>query len=92
MPRTVWVVSDQIGMKIPFAQVKVGDVLVVNCGEFVAVDGVILTGEATVNLFLRTGNATPITVRADDQVYTTTFVTGGRLQGQVKQIPHRAIA
>ena len=91
-PRQVWVVDEHIEMKIPFAQVKVGDVVVVNRGEFVPVDGVIMAGEATVNLMLRTGKAMPVAVRAGDPISTTAFVIEGRLRVRVEQIPLRADA
>jgi len=89
-PRMVWVVNEHVEVKMPFTDVKIGDVVAVNRGEFVPVDGVITAGEATVNLVLRTGNATPIAVRAGDQVYTATFVTTGRIRVQVEQLPQRA--
>jgi cation transport ATPase len=91
-PRQVWVVDENIEVKMPFTQVKVGDVVVVNRGEFVPVDGVITVGEATVNLVLRTGNATPVVVRAGDPVSTSAFVTEGRIRVRVEQIPRRADA
>lgn len=88
-PRMVWIVNDTVEMKVPFAQVKVGDVVVVNRGEFVPVDGVITTGEATVNLMLRTGQTTPLIVRTGDPVYTAAFVTEGRIRVRVEQITRR---
>lgn len=90
-PREVWVVNENIEMKRPFAEVRVGDVIAVNRGEFIPVDGVVVAGEATVNLILRTGNTTPLAVRAGDQVYMATIVTAGRIRVQVEQLPQSAM-
>jgi len=85
-PRAVWIVQDTVEVKVPFDQVKVGDVVVISRGEFVPVDGVITAGTATVNLMLLTRSTTPTTVDVGDKIYTSTFVTEGRISVQVEEI------
>lgn len=90
-PREVWVVSNtgennSVEMKIPFADLKIGDTLVISRGEFIPVDGVITVGEAKLNLLLLTRSTTPVTVGVGDKVYTTAFVLEGRIRIQVENI------
>lgn len=85
-PRTVWVVRDTVEVKLPFDEIKVGDLLVVNRGEFIPVEGVVTAGSAKVNLLLITRSANPVTVGSGEYVYPTTFVMEGRLQVRVEKI------
>lgn len=97
-PRTVWVVNDMadedgtaaenssVEMKVAFSDVKVGDIVVVNRGEFIPVEGVVTAGTAKVNLFLLTRSPTPVNVGVGDKVYTATFVVEGRIRVQVEKI------
>ncbi|MFN8495336.1 MAG: hypothetical protein U0350_47500 [Caldilineaceae bacterium] len=90
-PREVWVVSttddsNTVEMKIPFTDLKVGDTLVVNRGEFIPIDGVITAGDAKLNLLLLTRSPTPVAVSVGDKVYTMSFVIEGRIRIQVENI------
>lgn len=85
-PRMVWLVRDTIEVKVPFDEVKVGDLIVVNRGEFIPVDGVVTAGRAKVNFLLLTRSPTPVEVGVGEHVYTTTFVVEGRLQVQVEKL------
>ena len=86
-PRAVWVIRDTIEVKVPFGDVKVGDVIVVSRGEFIPVAGVVTGGAAKVNLLLLTRSPTPVAVDIGDMVYTATFVTEGRLLIRVEKLP-----
>lgn len=86
-PRAVWVIRDAVEVKVPFADVKVGDVIVVSRGEFIPVAGVITGGSAKVNLLLITRSPAPVDVGIGDTVYATTFVIEGRLQVRVDKTP-----
>lgn len=48
-PRSVWVLLDGTEMEIPFAQLKAGDVLVLDVGHTIPVDGVIVEGIASID-------------------------------------------
>jgi cation transport ATPase len=88
-PQTVWVerstgaepsMEQGIEMKIPFDELRTGDILVANRGEFIPVNGLVTSGEATLNLLLLTRSGTPMTVATGDRVYRGAFVTEGRLR------------
>lgn len=86
-PRAVWVIRDTIEVKVPFSDVKVGDIIVVSRGEFIPVAGVVTGGAAKVNLLLLTRSPAPVAVSIGDMVYATTFVTEGRLLVRVEKLP-----
>ncbi|MBX3012987.1 MAG: hypothetical protein KF832_15835 [Caldilineaceae bacterium] len=90
-PSSVWIVREPDSatpyeVKVPFADLKVGDHIVVNRGEFIPADGVIVAGTANVNLLLLTRSPMPLVVGIGDSVAATTFVIEGRIQVQVQQL------
>lgn len=86
-PETVWVLQNDVEMKLPFDEVAPGDLLVANRGEFVPVSGVITEGSARVTLVLVSQNPEPIEMGVGDQIPARAFVIEGRIVVQVEQIP-----
>lgn len=92
-PQMVWVLRDSntstaqsVQVKIPFADLKTADVLVISRGEFIPVNGVVTSGEATISLLLLNGSGARVAVGAGEQVYRGAFVTEGSLQIKVDRI------
>lgn len=90
-PDTIWVVNSTsegqtVELKVPFTEVKIGDIVVVNKGEFVPVEGVVTAGAAKLNLLLLNRSPTPVAVSVGDHVATAAFVMEGRLCVQVEQL------
>ena len=71
-PQTARVVRNGTEKLLPAEQVKVGDVLRVLPGETVAVDGVILSGQTSVNQAVMTGESLPVDKTAGDEVFSGT--------------------
>ena len=63
-PRQVWVVQNGVEVQIPFEEVQAGDVVVVNAGEIIPVDGIINNGLASIDQRLLTGEAQPVDCEA----------------------------
>lgn len=76
---TAWVERDGEVKKIPFAQVAVGERVVVGAGDMVPVDGIVAEGEATVNQSSVTGESLPIPKEPGIDVLAGTVVEDGRL-------------
>jgi len=66
-------------LKIPAAELLVGDVIVVRPGEKIATDGVVLDGMSAVDASLVTGESVPVDVCPDSLVTGATINTSGRL-------------
>lgn len=84
-PRSAWVLVDSTEYEVPFAQVKVGDVVVVNAGETIPVDGNIIQGSASIDQHILTGEAQPVEKGHGDQVLASTTVLSGKVQIQVER-------
>jgi heavy metal translocating P-type ATPase len=71
-PRTARVVRDGVESIIPAEQVQVGDILRVLAGETIAVDGVIISGQTSINQAVMTGESLPVDKGVGDEVSSGT--------------------
>lgn len=84
-PRFVWVVCNGSETRLPFEQLQIGDSVVVGAGETIPIDGTILTGTASIDQHMLTGEAQPVEKSRGDAVYAATIVLAGRLHIRVEQ-------
>jgi Cu2+-exporting ATPase len=85
-PSKVWILQDGIEVEMPLEQVKMNDILVVNTGEVISVDGTIIDdGIATIDQQVLTGESQPVEKEKGDQVFASTFVIAGRIHVKVEQ-------
>ncbi len=77
MPSTVTVERGGSQVKIPFAEIAVGDVLIVKQGEYVPVDGKIIEGNAFLDRSAITGESMPIEAQEGDGVTGADIVKSG---------------
>ncbi|WP_345471255.1 heavy metal translocating P-type ATPase [Glutamicibacter ectropisis] len=73
------VLRDGQEVKIPAAQLQVGDHFVVRPGEKIATDGVVVEGSSAVDTSLLTGESVPQEVKVGSEVTGATLNTSGRL-------------
>ncbi len=71
-PRTARVVRDGKEHVIPAEQVKVGDIVRVLAGETIAVDGLIISGQTSVDQSIMTGESMPVDRSVGDDVSSGT--------------------
>lgn len=71
-PRTARVVRDEEESIIPAEQVQVGDMLRVLAGETIAVDGIIISGQTSINQSVMTGESLPVDKGMGDEVSSGT--------------------
>ena len=77
--QTVWVVKEGSEVEIPFEALKKQDIVVVNAGEIIPVDGMIIKGLASVDQHSLTGESKPIEKDVGGKVFDSTLVLGGRV-------------
>ncbi|HUH15368.1 MAG TPA: heavy metal translocating P-type ATPase [Gaiellaceae bacterium] len=65
--------------RVPVEQLGVGDLFVVRPGEKIATDGVVESGESSVDTALVTGESVPVTIGAGDEVIGATVNVSGRI-------------
>jgi heavy metal translocating P-type ATPase len=84
-PATVWVRTGGMEVEIPFAQLQVGDTLVLSAGQIVPVDGTIIVGDATVDQHNLTGEAQPVEKGVGDPLLASTLLVTGKVDLQVEK-------
>ena len=85
-PQTARVVNDEAEQIIPAEQVQVGDRLRVLPGESVPVDGVILSGQTSVNQAVMTGESLPVDKTAGDEVSSGTVNQFGAFEMRAAKV------
>lgn len=84
-PRVVWVERHGVEIQLPFEALKRGDIVVVEAGESILADGVVVSGYASVDQHMLTGESIPLEREAGDQVFAATLVLSGKIRIQVEQ-------
>jgi Cu+-exporting ATPase len=77
--KDVAVLRDGDEVRVPTAQLTVGDRFVVRPGEKLATDGIVDEGSSAVDASMLTGESVPVEVRPGDTVVGATVNAGGRL-------------
>ena len=85
-PQTARVISDGAERILPAEQVRVGDILRVLPGETVPVDGVILSGQTSVNQAVMTGESLPVDKAAGDAVSSGTVNQFGAFEMRADKV------
>lgn len=75
----VWVERDGVELRIPQAELRPGETVVLTTGAIVPVDGTVLGGRATLNEAVMTGESRPTAKSRGDRVLSGTVVEEGRL-------------
>jgi heavy metal translocating P-type ATPase len=91
-PHAVWVLVDDTEVEIPFNQVRAGDLVIVNAGQMVPVDGVIMSGMASLDQHALTGEAQPAEKTVGDTVLAATVVLAGKIHVRVEKAGKETIA
>ncbi|MCL4270561.1 MAG: cadmium-translocating P-type ATPase [Anaerolineales bacterium] len=85
-PQTARVERDAKEIEIPVSEVKVGETIIVRPGEKIAVDGEVISGQATVDQSAITGESMPIEAGNGTHVYAATIAKLGSLRIRTERI------
>ncbi len=85
-PQTARVVNGDSETVIPAMQVKAGDILRVFPGETVPVDGVVISGNTSVNQAVMTGESLPVDKSAGDSVSSGTVNQFGTFEMKAEKV------
>lgn len=85
-PTKVHQLQDGKVIEVGIDKIKVGDLIAVESGERVAVDGVVESGEASLDQSTLTGESEPVFKIAGDEVLSSTLNVSGSLVVRVKRI------
>jgi Cu2+-exporting ATPase len=82
---TVWILIDTVETQIPFEQLKVNDTVIVQSGQMIPADGIVIDGMANVDQHILTGEANPVEREAGDVVFASTVVLSGKIYIRVEK-------
>ncbi|WP_298817398.1 heavy metal translocating P-type ATPase [Chloroflexus sp.] len=85
-PKTARVIRSGQEVDVPIAEVRVGEMVIVRPGEKIPVDGVIVTGESTVDESMLTGESLPVEKQPGDPVFGATINRSGSFQMRATRI------
>ncbi|MFZ4535713.1 heavy metal translocating P-type ATPase [Propionivibrio sp.] len=88
----VWLLKDGAEICVKLDTLQIGDLIVVNTGEIVPVDGVIVHGLVTIDQHMLTGESQPEEKAVGDRVMATTLVVAGRVTVKIEQAGADTIA
>ncbi|MEM7539060.1 MAG: heavy metal translocating P-type ATPase [Chloroflexota bacterium] len=90
--RSVWVISDGVEVEIPLESLQQGDIVVIHVGETIAVDGAVVSGVATVDQRVLTGESQPVEKSVSEQVYAATMVLSGKIYVAAEKAGEETVA
>lgn len=85
-PNTARILNDQEERMIQTEEVKIGDILRVLPGESIPVDGVILTGQTSINQASLTGESLPVDKSTGDEVFSGTVNLFGAFEMRAAKV------
>jgi Cu2+-exporting ATPase len=78
-PRYVWLYREGTEVQVPLDRLQRGDIIVVNTGEVVPVDGHVVEGMAMIDQHALTGESTPAEKGVGDRVFASTLMVAGKI-------------
>jgi P-type Cu+ transporter len=85
-PRNARVERDGAELMLPVEEVRAGDTVIVRPGESIPVDGEVLSGQASVDQSMLTGEPLPLEISEGEDVFAATHVRLGSLRIRTKRI------
>ena len=87
----IWVLLNGVEVSMPSKDVRAGDIASVRSGRKIPVDGVILSGQATINESPITGESMPVIRAAGESVYAGTLLVAGAIQIRVTGVGNQTV-
>lgn len=91
-PSTVWVLKDGQEVEVAFATICAGDLLIVDAGQTISVDGTVVEGIGSVDQHMLTGESQPVEKTVGDMVFAGTLAISGRMLVQVEKTGSETVA
>ncbi len=85
-PQTARIERDAAEVEIPFASVRVGDILIIRPGERIATDSLVLTGHSAVDESMFTGESLPVEKKPGDALAGGTINHNGLLRARATRV------
>lgn len=90
--RIVWAVHDGVEVECALKDVQIDDILVVEAGETVPVDGTVIEGSASIDQHMLTGESQLVEKELGDPVLAATVVLNGRIFIKVEKAGEETVS
>jgi len=84
-PCKVWILKSQVEIEVPLETVCINDIVVVNTGEIIPIDGIITNGMAMIDQHTLTGESQPAEKGMGEKVFASTSIISGRIYVKVEK-------
>ena len=91
-PTQVWLLRNGVEIQLDFEAIQIGDMVIVNAGEVIPVDGVIQSGTAQIDQHILTGESQPVEKCTGDSVFASTLLLSGRISVRVETSGEDSVA
>ena len=91
-PTSAWVVREGVEVSVSVEQLNAGDIVVVQAGEVIPVDGEVIQGMAEIDQRMLTGESQPAEKGEGETVFSTTLVLSGHLHIRVEKAGSETMA
>jgi len=91
-PQQVWVLKDGVEIQMDFHAIQANDIVIVNAGEVIPIDGIIKSGAASIDQHILTGENQPIEKFVGDSVFASTLLLSGRVSILVETAGEATVA
>lgn len=85
-PKKAVVKRNDVDVEVDISEVKQGDIVIIKSGERIPVDGIVVSGQASVNQAPITGESMPVEKGVGDEVFTGTINELGVIQVKTTKI------
>ena len=89
---TVWILKDDAEIEVSVEELQVGDIVVIQGGETIPVDGMIIKGFASIDQRAMTGEAQPAEKEAGESVFAFTLMLTGKIWIKVEKAGNETVA
>ena len=89
---TAWVVRNDVEVEIKLEELQVGDIVVIQGGETIPVDGTIIKGYASIDQRAMTGEAQPAEKEQGDSIFAFTLMLTGKIWVKVEKAGNETVA
>lgn len=91
-PNFVWIQQGHTEVEIAFDRLQIGDIMVVQTGQTISIDGTITGGVAQIDQRMLTGESQPVEKGSDDLVFASTLVLSGKIYIRVEKTGQDTVA
>ncbi len=84
-PHKVWILKNSVEIEIAIETLQVDDIVIIQTGEVIPIDGIIVDGMAMIDQNSLTGESIPVEKTINDNVFASTIIVRGQINIKVEK-------